>query len=87
MISHLTPHLPKARSLVRSLACDYCLVLCNTILNITNNEGHYIDKIELIEKYGDQLGSNCLNGPLFECNQKVLEGFFEFKTSTCFIFI
>ena len=34
-------------------------------------------------KYGDQLGSNCLNGPLFACNRKVLEDFFEFYMPTC----
>lgn len=34
--------------------------------------------LESIVKYGDQLGLNCLDGHLFECNWKVLEGFFEF---------
>lgn len=43
--------------------------------------------LNLTKKYGDQLGSNCLDVLLFECDKKVLEGFFEFWTLTCFIFI
>jgi hypothetical protein len=35
--------------------------------------------LDLIVKYGDQLGSNFLNGLLFECHEKVLECLFELK--------
>lgn len=43
--------------------------------------------LKLTKKYGDQLGSNCLDVRLFEGDKKVLEGFFELWTLTWLIFI
>ena len=37
---------------------------------------NYTNKISV--KYGDQLGMEWFNCPLFDCNHKVLEDFFEF---------
>lgn len=41
-------------------------------------------KIESTVKYVNEMGLKCPNGSLFECNQKVLKGFFELWASTCF---
>lgn len=43
--------------------------------------------IELAIKYRNEVGSKSPNGQFLDCKQYFLEGFFEFKAHTCFIFL
>ena len=61
--------------ITNSITNTYLLIQHITKYYVLNIFLLFIIIIELTQKYEDQVGLNCINVPLFECNWKVLEGF------------
>ena len=75
-VIRLTPQYTPFKYKWRSRICNWMRPTCCSLRHLHHQ---CPQKIELRVKYGEQLGLNYLNGFLFECNHKVLEGFLSFK--------